>query len=154
MYLAMLLSLNYQVRFCELEKKFQCLSVTTGMPALSKRARMLNEVAEYHVQWKCARILHMLTQFMDDLLSSNTQTNPSLSSPFLLSTTSCWPCLQHGCSQAHTRTYNTGHQLVGGTAPKLHLRHSDLFSKDIIVWFNTIVYNGSEFAHRVWVQFF
>ena len=33
-------------------------------------------------------------------------------------TTSFWPCLWHRCSQAHTLTFSTGHQLVGGAAPK------------------------------------
>ncbi len=44
--------------------------------------------------------------------------------------------------------------LLGALPPNPCLHHSDLFSKDIIVWFNTIVYNRSKFAHRVWIQFF
>ncbi len=49
---------------------------------------MLDKVAEYHVQQKHAHILCMLTQFMDDLPSSDTQTNSRSSSPSLLSTIS------------------------------------------------------------------
>jgi hypothetical protein len=92
MYSATLLSLNYQVRLCESEFFFQRSSCSCrrwySMPALSKRARMLDEVAGYHVQRKRARILHMLTQFIDDLPSSDSQANPRSSSPSSLSTIS------------------------------------------------------------------
>ena len=37
------------------------------MPATSKRAHLLEEVASYHVQWKQARTLHIMSQFLDNL---------------------------------------------------------------------------------------
>lgn len=45
------------------------------MPATSKRARMLEEAAGYHVQRKRARTLHIISDLLDDLpSSSDTQT--------------------------------------------------------------------------------
>jgi hypothetical protein len=41
------------------------------MPALSKRTRMLDEVATYHAQQKRARTLRLVTEFLDDLPSSD-----------------------------------------------------------------------------------
>jgi hypothetical protein len=49
------------------------------MPATSKRSRMLEEVADYHVQRKQARTLHMVAQFLDDLPSSDALANTDMS---------------------------------------------------------------------------
>ena len=49
------------------------------MPATSKRSRMLEEVADYHVQRKRARTLHMVAQFLDDLPSSDALANTDMS---------------------------------------------------------------------------
>ena len=49
------------------------------MPATLKRARMLDEVADYHVQRKRARTLHMVSQLLDNLLSSDTLANTNIS---------------------------------------------------------------------------
>jgi hypothetical protein len=57
------------------------------MPATSKRTRLLEEVAGYHVQRKRARTLHIVSQLLDDLPSSdapsqaNGDTSASSSSP-------------------------------------------------------------------------
>ena len=45
------------------------------MPTTSKRARMLKEVAGYHIQRKWAHTLHIISDLLDDLPSSlDTQT--------------------------------------------------------------------------------
>jgi hypothetical protein len=41
------------------------------MPATSKRTRLLEEVVGYHVQRKRARTLHIVSQLLDDLPSSD-----------------------------------------------------------------------------------
>jgi hypothetical protein len=49
------------------------------MPATSKRARMLEDVAGYHVQRKRARTLRMVFQLLDDLPSSDGPANTDIS---------------------------------------------------------------------------
>jgi hypothetical protein len=49
------------------------------MPATSKRARMLEDVAGYHVQRKRARTLCMVFQLLDDLPSSDGPANTDIS---------------------------------------------------------------------------
>ena len=43
------------------------------MPTLSKQVRMLEEVAVYHVQQKRARTQYLVSHFLDDLPSSDSQ---------------------------------------------------------------------------------
>ena len=71
---------------------------TFAMPSASKRARMLEEVLEYHVQQKRARTLHLISELLDDLpssddgseagSSSSSSSPSSISSPSSVSTDS------------------------------------------------------------------
>ena len=87
-----------------------------AMPATSKRACMLKEVAGYHIQWKWAHTLHIISDLLDDLPSSlDTQTysdtsnlsvSPSSSS---LTYSVSFPSSTSDCSNSSSLTAHAGH---------------------------------------------
>src|SRR6266849_653079 len=52
------------------------------------------------------------------------QSPPSFSNRREVYYTSCWPCLRHGCSQAHPLTFSTAISLLGALPPNPHCSHA------------------------------
>src|SRR5882672_2287799 len=102
MHSAMLLSLNY------MRSKLGSFFFDPCMPALSKRTHMLDEVAGHHARRKRARYRRLVTQFLDDLPSSDSPAHPnsdsssSLSSLSSVSSPSSGPSSDPSSSPSHS----------------------------------------------------
>ena len=92
------------------------------MPATSKRTHMLEDVAGYHVQRKRARTLHIISQLLDDLPSSNapSQANTGIS---LSSSSSSSPSSVSSPSSDIS-------DISGSTSLGTHSRHGSSSSED------------------------
>jgi hypothetical protein len=93
-----------------------------AMPATSKRARMLEEVAGYHVQRKRARTQHIISQLLDDLpSSSDTQANSNTSQSSASRSSSS---LTYSVSSLSSASDSSGSSLTA------HAGHSSSSSED------------------------
>ena len=96
-----------------------------AMPATSKQAHMLEEVAEYHGQQKWACISYLASQLLDDLPSSDPQTDTDLSR---LSSSS----LSSSSSSSHSSQSSLSSDLSGSSRSTMctHSRHSSSSSSE------------------------
>jgi hypothetical protein len=81
------------------------------MPAISKRSRLLEETADFHVQRKRARTIRMAIQFLDDLPSSDAPVNADMSESSSPSSPSSASSPSSGISDS-------------SSSPSRHSRHS------------------------------
>ena len=96
------------------------------MPATSKRARLLEEVAGYHVQRKRARTLHIMSQFLDDLPILPSSDAPSQANSDLSTSSSSSPSSLSSVSSPSSDISDRSGSPSLGT----HSRHNSGSSED------------------------
>jgi hypothetical protein len=107
-----------------------------AMPATSKRARMLEDVAEHHGQRKRACLLYLTSKLTDDLPSSDLPTNTDMSgSSSSSSSSSLSPSSRSSVSSLSSDLSGSSRSTTHGT----HSRHSSSSSEDFDSVENTLL---------------